>query len=68
MDPNCKVMSHLSNPLEEDAAFCFPCRKFSDCGEKKAELSFCISGYRNWKCALDKSKGFAKQEMGRAHV
>ncbi|KRZ15439.1 hypothetical protein T11_5104 [Trichinella zimbabwensis] len=61
-------MGHLSNSLEEDAAFCFPCRKFSDCGEKKAELSFCISGYRNWKCALDKSKAMSKWEEKRVRV
>ncbi|KRY93793.1 hypothetical protein T4D_14141 [Trichinella pseudospiralis] len=56
-------MTHLSIPLEEDAAFCFHCRKSSDCGEKKAELSFCTSGYYSWKCALDKSNGFARHEM-----
>ncbi|KRZ65602.1 Zinc finger MYM-type protein 1 [Trichinella papuae] len=27
-----------------------------------------MSGYRNWKCALDKSKGFARHEMSTAHM
>ena len=56
----------------EDAVYCFTCLKAIE-NNALSELSlnqsdaFTKSGYRNWKKALQKNKGFNKHQNSRAH-
>ncbi|KRZ66386.1 hypothetical protein T10_5823 [Trichinella papuae] len=69
MNRNCKGMKSLMDFYPKSESNAETGRNVPtdlDCRQKKAGLSFCISGCYSWKCALDKSKGC--QEMSRAHV
>jgi hypothetical protein len=55
----------LEYQAEKDACFCFPCRIFQTVETK--EKAFTEVGFKNWKKALDKDRGFYKHENGRAH-
>lgn len=51
----------------EDAIFCYACRQFEPYGSK--EIVFTVKGFKNWKCALDKSKaGLIKHEKSLTHI
>lgn len=52
--------------LSRDAVFCYVCRQFGHT-EQNNDSTFTISGFKNWKKALDKNHGFHKHEMSRAH-
>lgn len=49
-----------------DAAFCYPCRQFCSLGSK--ENAFTSTGFRNWKMALSKDKGFEKHASSETHI
>jgi len=49
-----------------DSAFCFPCRKFSF--GPNADKAFTVSGYSNWRHAMDSSKGFSRQAHEIEHL
>jgi hypothetical protein len=49
-----------------DAAFCYPCRQFRSLGSK--ENAFTSTGFRNWKMALSKDKGFEKHASSEVHI
>jgi len=57
----------LEYSVADDAAFCYCCRPFGSPGAT-GETTFKASGYRNWKSALDKGKGFHKHETSHEHV
>lgn len=56
----------LEYDQDKDAAFCYPCRVYSV--RETKEDCFSSTGFRNWKKALDKSKGFSKHEKTQAHL
>ena len=56
--------SWLEYNKEKDAAFCFACRVFLP---NPSEKTFTHTGYRDWKNATDKSKGFMKHQMSTNH-
>ena len=49
----------LEYSVAEDAAFCYPCRKFPQNTSASAlnPLTFVETGYKNWANALDANKG-----------
>lgn len=49
-----------------DAVFCYPCRQFRPLGSK--ENAFTSTGFRNWKMALSKDKGFLKEASSEVHI
>ncbi|KAK7603344.1 hypothetical protein V9T40_003346 [Parthenolecanium corni] len=53
------------NP-EIDACFCYVCRTFITTETK--ETAFVKTGYRNWKNALEKNRGFRKHEETSTHL
>ena len=60
----------LEYSRQADAAFCFPCRKFSSMTKNvkdRSEHCFVFGGYRNWKSATKHHKGFSKHEQSAAH-
>ena len=55
---------------EQDAAFCFICVKAKQIGiisSTKSEASFTETGYRNWKKAIEKGRGFEKHQLSDSH-
>jgi hypothetical protein len=58
---------YLEYSIEKDAVFCFCCRKFSLPGSA-GESAFRTGGFRNWKSALEKGKGFQKHESSAGHI
>ena len=53
----------LEYSVNKNAAFCYPCRKFSfsDAGQGiRKDDTFTKKGYTNWKHATEKNKGFYK--------
>ena len=53
-----------------DAAFCFVCMKAIRCNSissANVENAFIRMGYRDWKYALDKRKGFYKHQSSECH-
>ena len=56
--------------VENDAAFCFTCIK-ATCQNlittKKSEDTFIKRGFTNWKKALEKGRGFDKNEKSESH-
>jgi hypothetical protein len=57
----------LEYSIEKDAAFCFPCRKFS-LSSSTGEYAFRMSGFRKWKVALEKCKGLMLHESSTDHI
>ncbi|KAJ3639191.1 hypothetical protein Zmor_004061 [Zophobas morio] len=53
-----------SKPL--DAAFCYACRQFRPLASK--ERAFTTNGFRHWKDALNKEKGFVKHASSEIHL
>ncbi|KAI6661789.1 hypothetical protein LOD99_9856 [Oopsacas minuta] len=49
-----------------DAVFCYPCRQFLSHGTK--ENVFTNIGFKNWKSAIEKSKGLCKHADSRVHL
>ncbi len=55
---------------DKDAAFCFTCIKASNKNlilSTIGEGAFIETGFRNWKNAFDKKKGFYKHESSECH-
>ena len=55
---------------KSDSAFCYTCIKAVQnnmISSSKADLAFTEKGFRNWKNATDKKKGFQKHETSDAH-
>ena len=59
----------LEYSVEEDAAFCYPCRKFlrNTSAVFTSALTFTETGYKNWANALDANKGLYKHEHSEMH-
>ena len=56
----------LEYSVENDACFCYACRIFYQRSNK--DETFTLTGFRNWKVALQMSKGFAKHSSSKSHV
>lgn len=58
--------SRLEYSVSSDKVFCFPCRKFPK--DSKREVVFTVSGFNNWKAALEAKKGFYKHCSSITHI
>lgn len=61
-----KKFSWVEYSPSKDAAFCYPCRQFLS--NASSESAFTITGYKNWKAALEKSKGLSKHDSCKSHI
>lgn len=61
-----KSYTWLEYNEEIDAAFCFACRVFPS-KSKHSESTFVTTGFRDWKNATDRSKGFVKHISSHGH-
>lgn len=61
-----KRFNGLQYSVSKDATFCYACMNFNKTGSK--ELAFTENGFRNWKNALHKYRGFPKHESTLVHV
>lgn len=50
-----------------DACFCFPCRKYSTAANER-DVVFTLTGFNNWKAALDRDKGLQRHVSSHNHV
>ena len=62
-----ELYSWLEYSVSQDAAFCFSCRLFPVPGRTILENTFTVSGYRQWKKAIEKDAGFAQHERSDYH-
>lgn len=53
----------LEYSFKADAAFCFPCRKFSS-----SDTTFTMKGFTDWKHATETSKGLNKHGSSKEHL
>ncbi|KAF3848556.1 hypothetical protein F7725_015053 [Dissostichus mawsoni] len=58
----------LEYSLVADAAFCFPCRKLNTGCSANADKAFTQTGFCNWKCATDSTKGFSRHASSKEHL
>ncbi|KAF3833304.1 hypothetical protein F7725_026969, partial [Dissostichus mawsoni] len=58
----------LEYSVVADAAFCFPCRKFNTGCSANADKAFTQTGFCNWKCATDSTKGFSRHASSKEHL
>lgn len=52
---------------ELDSVFCFTCRQFSTHNLVDRDISFTETGFRSWKYALERGKGFHKHDTSSNH-
>ena len=57
----------LEYSREKDAAFCYCCRKFCS-SSTTGEYAFRMNGFRNWKTALERKRGFHLHEISADHI
>ena len=59
----------LHYSVEKDAAFCFYCCKYLETHDisERVEPAYTVTGFRNWKRALESKKGFAKHQSSGLH-
>lgn len=55
----------LEYSISRNSAFCFVCRHFGV--KTNIDPTFTVTGYSNWKKALEKDKGFCKHEASVTH-
>lgn len=58
--------SWLEYSVEKDSCFCFPCRKYLSGNDR--DKVFTMEGFKNWKSATDKGKGFSKHCASKSHM
>ena len=58
----------LEYSTEKDAAFCFCCRNFLKSSSNTGEYEFRNNGFKNWKNALERKRGFAQHESLVDHI
>ena len=59
--------------MKVDAAFCYPCRKFSSrclfqSQGRRVDQAFTLKGYRDWKHATEAKKGFLRHADSKDHL
>ena len=59
----------LHYSAEKDAAFCFYCCKYLETHDifERVEPAFTVTGFHNWKRALESKKRFAKHQSPGLH-
>ena len=59
----------LHYSVEKDAAFCFYCCKYLETHDisERVEPAYTVTGFHNWKRALESKKGFAKHQSSGLH-
>jgi len=60
-----KLFDWLEYCPEKNVTYCFSCRYF--CNKETKKEAFSITGFYNWKKALDKNKGFYKHQSSSSH-
>ncbi|CAM4655053.1 unnamed protein product [Leuciscus chuanchicus] len=69
----------LEYSVKADAAFCYPCRKFSARSATQIKIgqpqsgtrldpAFTTKGFHDWKHAVETNKGFNRHEMSKEHL
>lgn len=61
----------LEYSKEADAVYCFCCRIYlchAGASSRDVERAFTLSGYNNWKHALEPGIGFNKHELCQSHI
>ena len=60
----------LEYSIENDRVYCYYCRHFGSTTNSinRNQSDSFLTGYNNWKNALDKSRGFTKHEISVAHT
>ncbi|ROI52181.1 Zinc finger MYM-type protein 1 [Anabarilius grahami] len=69
----------LEYSVKADAAFCYPCRKFSARSATQIKIgqpqsgtrldpAFTTKGFHDWKHAVETNKGFSRHEMSKEHL
>ena len=58
----------LEYSVNQDAAFCFTCRKYTKACFNYTEAVFISKGYYDWKHATCTSKGFDKHASSKEHL
>lgn len=56
----------LEYSKELDRVFCSVCKNFQPSGTK--ECAFTVTGFNNWKNALDRKKGFPAHQLSKNHL
>lgn len=56
----------LEYSVVRDACFCFPCRKYGSINER--DVVFTLTGFNNWKAALERDKGLHRHASSHNHV
>ena len=51
---------------EQDAIFCFACRNFLPKNDR--DVIFTVTGFKNWKTALENGRGLDKHAQSKAHL
>lgn len=51
---------------DQDACFCYPCQMFAKGSTK--EKTFVVTGFSNWKTAMESGKGFKKHGQSEVHI
>jgi len=57
----------LEYSVQRDAAYCYSCRKFIS-STSTGEHPFRLEGFRNWKTALEKGRGFSQHQASADHA
>ena len=68
-----KKWDWLEYSVKVDAAFCYPCRKFSSrclfqSQGRRVDQAFTLKGYRDWKHATEAKKGFPRHADSKDHL
>ena len=57
----------LEYSVRRDACFCFPCRKYGSSANER-DVVFTLTGFNNWKAALERDKGLKRHVSSYNHV
>ncbi|KAL4089236.1 hypothetical protein QTP88_024294 [Uroleucon formosanum] len=60
-----KLFDWLEYCQEKNVTFCYPCQIVGN--NETKEIAFSVTGYSNWKKALENNKGFYKQQPSSSH-
>lgn len=54
--------------VQKDAVYCYPCRQFPSASvAKNPDITFTITGFRNWQAATQTAKGLSRHENCEQH-
>ncbi|KAL4143874.1 hypothetical protein QTP88_006129 [Uroleucon formosanum] len=59
------ISTEIPTIAEKNVAFCYPCKIVGN--NETKEIAFSVTGYSNWKKALENNKGFYKHQSSSSH-